>query len=63
MKTYGQAIAEWYDQAAAFDAACVGKTVTEIKALMGEDKYAVGDLKASCTILVDGFVKAASKIG
>lgn len=63
MKTYGNAVAEWYAQAAAFDAACVGKTVTEIKALMGEDKYAVGDLKASCTILVDGFVKAASKIG
>ena len=63
MKTYGNAVAEWYAQAAAFDAACAGKTVTEIKALMGEDKYAVGDLKASCSILVDGFVKAASKIG
>ena len=63
MKKYSNAISEWYVQAAAFDAACIGKTVTEIKALMGEDNYAVGDLKASCTIVVDGFVKAAAKIG
>ena len=63
MKAYGGAAKEWFEQAAAFDAACVGKNVTEIKALMGADNYAVGDLKAGCTILVDGFVKAASKIG
>ena len=64
MKAYGGAAKEWYEQAAAFDAACVGKTVTEIKALMGADNKGVADIQsAGCTILVDGFVKAASKIG
>lgn len=64
MKAYGGAAKEWFEQAAAFDAACIGKTVTEIKALMGADNKGVADVQsAGCTILVDGFVKAASKIG
>jgi hypothetical protein len=64
MKTYGGAAKEWFEQAAAFDAACIGKTVTEIKALMGADNKGVADIQsAGCTILIDGFVKAASKIG
>lgn len=63
MVKYG-AKAEWYAQAAAFDAACVGKTASEIASLMGSDNYGNADLKAAgCTILVNGFVKAASKIG
>lgn len=63
MTKYGAA-KEWFEQAAAFDAACVGKTVAEIKALMGADNKGVTDIQnAGCTILVDGFVKAASKIG
>ena len=64
MKAYGGAAKEWYEQAAAFDAACAGKTVTEIKALMVTDNKGNADLQsAGCTILVDGFIKAASKIG
>ncbi len=64
MKAYGGAALEWYEQAAAFDAACVGKTASEIAAMMGEDNYGTADLKnAGCTILVNGFVKAAAKIG
>ncbi len=64
MKTYGGAALEWYEQAAAFDASTVGKTAAEITALMGDDNYGNADLKAAgCTILVNGFVKAASKIG
>jgi hypothetical protein len=36
----------------------------EIAAMMGEDNYGTADLKnAGCTVLVNGFVKAASKIG
>lgn len=55
---------EWFEQAAAFDAACVGKTATEIKALMANDGKGVEDLQtAGCTIYVTGFVKAAEKIG
>ena len=63
MVQYGQAAKEWFEQAAAFDAACVGKTATEIAALMGADGKGVADLQAAgCTIYVSGFVKAASKI-
>lgn len=64
MKAYGGAALEWYEQAAAFDKACVGKTADEIAAMMGEDNYGTADLKnAGCTVLVNGFVKAAAKIG
>jgi hypothetical protein len=63
MKAYGGAAKEWFEQAAAFDTACVGKTATEIAAMMGSDNYGNADLKGvGCTILVNGFVKAASKI-
>ena len=56
-------IKEWFEQAAAFDAACVGKTVAEIEALVGTDGYGVADLQtAGCTMAVSGFVKAAAKL-
>ena len=57
-------IKEWFEQANAFDAACVGKTAGDVAALMGENNYGSADLQsAGCTILVNGFVAAASKIG
>ena len=63
MVAYGGAAKEWFEQAAAFDAACVGKTASEIAGLVGEDGKGVADLQtAGCTIYVTGFVKAASKI-
>ena len=63
MVAYAQAEKEWFEQAAAFDAACVGKTGKEIAGLVGEDGKGVKDLQsAGCTIYVTGFVKAASKI-
>ncbi len=63
MVAYGGAAKEWFEQAAAFDAACVGKTATEIAGLVAEDGKGVADLQtAGCTIYVTGFVKAASKI-
>ena len=63
MVAYGNATKEWFEQAAAFDAACVGKNATEIGALLGDDGKGVSDLQsAGCTIYVTGFVKAASKI-
>ena len=63
MVAFGNAKKEWFEQAAAFDAACVGKTATEIAALIGNDGKAVADVQAAgCTIYVSGFVKAASKI-
>ena len=63
MVAYGKAAKEWFEQAAAFDAACVGKTASEIAGLMAEDGKGVDELqKAGCTIYVTGFVKAASKI-
>ncbi|MBR4295649.1 MAG: hypothetical protein IKT56_02280 [Clostridia bacterium] len=64
MKAYGGSAKEWFEQAAAFDAACLGKTVNEVTALLGEDNKGDADLQsAGCTILIDGFVKAAGKIG
>lgn len=63
MVAYGGATKEWNEQAAAFDAACVGKTAAEIATLVAEDGHGVADLQtAGCTIFVTGFVKAASKI-
>lgn len=63
MVAYGNAKKEWFEQAAAFDAACIGKTASEIAGLMAEDGKGVADLQsAGCTIYVSGFVKAASKI-
>ncbi len=63
MKKYGNAAKEWFEQAAAFDAACIGKTASEIAGFVAEDGKGDAGLKAAgCTILVTGFVKAASKI-
>lgn len=64
MVAYGNAAKEWFEQADAFNANCVGKTAADVNALMGSDNYGNADVKAAgCTILVNGFVKAASKIG
>ena len=64
MVAYGGAAKEWFEQADAFDAACVGKTAAEIAGLQAEDGKGVADLQAAgCTIYVTGFVKAATKIG
>ena len=55
---------EWFEQADAFNALCVGKTATEIVALCAADNYGTDEVKAAgCTILVTGLTKAAAKIG
>ncbi len=62
MVAYGGATKEWFEQADAFDAACIGKTAAEIAGLQAEDGKGVADLQAAgCTIYVTGFVKAATK--
>ena len=62
MVAYGGAAKEWFEQAAAFDAACVGKTTAEIAGLQAEDGKGVSDLQtAGCTIDITDFVKAATK--
>lgn len=54
-------VKEWYEQAAAFDAALVGKTADEIAALESNG-YGVESLQtAGCTIAVSDLVKAAVK--
>lgn len=56
------AVKEWNEQADAFIATAKGKTLDEVKAMMGEDTYATGDLAtAGCTISVAGFVGALEK--
>ena len=62
MVAYGGATKEWFEQADAFDAACVGKTTAEIAGLAADDGKGNADLQAAgCTITVTGFVKAATK--
>ena len=53
---------EWNEQADAFMATVTGKTLDEVKALMGADGYATGDLAtAGCTINVVEFMTALEK--
>ncbi len=55
-------VKEWYEQAAAFDAACVGKDAKGIAALEGEKGLGVEDLQtAGCTIAIKDMVAAAVK--
>ncbi len=55
-------VLEWYEQADAFMATAKGKTVDEMKAFVGENGFATGDLAtAGCTIGVTDFIKALEK--
>ena len=61
MKTYGKAIAEWYEQAAALANFAKGKTVEELKnGAVDETGYAPegSDLRSSATIYLGGYVNA-----
>lgn len=53
---------EWYEQIAAYETWAKGKTVDEIKAGAGADGYPTdADLKAGCTMNVNGFAAAVAK--
>lgn len=53
---------EWNEQADAFMKTATGKTLDEVKAYMGDDTYATGDLAAAgCTINVSEFIGALEK--
>ena len=56
-------VLEWYAQADAFETVCVGKTVDEVKALVGDDGYHAGAelATAGCTIGVTDFIAAVEK--
>ena len=58
MKTYGGAIAEWYQQIDAFEAYCIGKTISEIEngALTEDGHAADADLATSATIALSDYV-------
>ena len=63
MVAYGGAAKEWFEQADAFNALCVGKTAAEIVAFCAADNYGTDEVKAAgCTVLVNGFTKAADKL-
>ncbi|MBR2046241.1 MAG: hypothetical protein IJ958_08930 [Agathobacter sp.] len=54
--------AEWFEQADALESFCVGKTIEEVKAAVGEDgKPADENLLLGCTMTVSGFVVALDK--
>ncbi len=68
MAQYGQdlngdgVVKEWYDQAAAFNSAVLGKDADGISALATSDGYGTEDLQtAGCTINIADMVKAAVK--
>ena len=56
-------VLEWYAQADAFETVCAGKTVEEVKALVGEDFYHGGEelAAAGCTMGVTDFIAAVEK--
>ncbi len=55
------AVKEWNEQAAAFDAALVGKTSADFAGLAAEDGYGTGDLAtAGCTMGISDMIKAAT---
>lgn len=57
-------VKEWFEQSAAFDAVCAGKTAGDVEELLTDNNYGSEELQsAGCTILVNGLVKAAAKIG
>ena len=60
MKLYGNAVAEWYEQAAALASFACGKTVEELRAgAVDETGHAVdADLATSATIYLGGYVSA-----
>ena len=63
MVAYGGAAKEWFEQADAFNALCIGKTAAQIVALCAADNYGTDEVKAAgCTVLVDGLTKAADKL-
>lgn len=54
--------AEWFEQADAFEAWAKGKKLADIEAALGTDGYPANDeLKAGCTMKVNGFVAATVK--
>ncbi len=63
MKTWGNAIAEWDEQAAAFASYVIGKTVEEVKgiAVDTQTKPTEADLASSVTIKIGGFVSAVEQ--
>ena len=69
MSEYGQdlngdgTVKEWFEQADAFEAACVGKTADKVEELLASDGYGVESLQtAGCTIAIGGLVRAAAKL-
>ena len=62
MVAYGGAAKEWFEQADAFEAFVIGKTLTEIKALVAEGNKGNADvIGAGCTIMIHEFVGAIEK--
>lgn len=62
------AVGEWYEQAAALEAYCIGKTAAEVAGMpLGENAHgytdapAVEELKSTCTISVTSFLEALTK--
>ncbi len=59
MVAWGGAVAEWYEQADAFEKLCIGKTLDEVKALAADQgKGTVEVISAGCTIAISDFINS-----
>ena len=55
-------VLEWFEQADAFNAACIGKTASDLSSLTNESGYGSDEIqKSGCTINISDMVKALSK--
>jgi hypothetical protein len=68
MKTYGGAVAEWYEQIASLEDWMTGKTIEEVKAMKTYEKDEAhpavpdeADLKSSVTINVSDYIAAVEE--
>ena len=60
---YGSSLAEWYDQAKAFENFVIGKTQDEVNGIAVKDDGKTSDeaLSAGCTIAITDFISAVNK--
>lgn len=57
LSEWGSSLAEWDDQIAHLERKLIGKTITELAFVKGDD----ADIKAGCTVYIDNYTRAVAK--
>ena len=57
LSDWGSSLAEWDDQIAHLERQLIGKTITELAFVKGDD----ADIKAGCTVYIDNYTRAVAK--